>query len=168
MATATYDLIASTTLGADAATIAFSSIPFTYTDLTVIAFLRQTSGFSASSMSVILNSDSGTNYSFTRIYGDGSTAGSTTTTNASSISLIQVAGVAGVYSMHRFNFFNYAGNTYKAYLEETSCDLNGTAAVNVERRAGLWRSTSAINAITFSFANFAANSSVNIYGIKAA
>jgi len=59
---ATYEPIATTTLGSAAATITFSSIPATYTDL-VIVF----AGTATANLNPLMsfNSDSGTNYSTT-------------------------------------------------------------------------------------------------------
>jgi hypothetical protein len=67
----TYEPIATTTLGTAAASITFSSIPATYTDLRLVVVAK---AVSASTLDVRFNNDSGTNYSKTEISGDGSSA----------------------------------------------------------------------------------------------
>jgi len=70
----TYTPIATNTLGSDTATVTFSSISASYTDLVLII-----NGGTASTGNfyVRFNSDTGSNYSYTALYGTGSAAGST-------------------------------------------------------------------------------------------
>ena len=69
---ATYEPIASTTLGTAAADITFSSIPGTYTDLVLVLY----GGFAtaASDLYTQFNSDTGTNYSNSDLRGNGTAA----------------------------------------------------------------------------------------------
>jgi len=83
--TSTEVVIASQTLGSTAATINFTSIPATYTDLRVVISGIQSSNYLAPTM--ILNSDSGTNYSNTKIKGNGSAASSSRNTNSNRLGL---------------------------------------------------------------------------------
>mgnify|MGYP006301342273 FL=1 len=67
-------------------------------------------------------------------------------------------------SLVTVDIFSYAGSTYKTCLCTESMDRNGVGTVN--RRVGLWRSTSAINTITFSQAdNWNVGSTFTLYGI---
>ena len=71
--TATYDPIATTTLGSAASTITFSSIPNTFTDLRLVLFgvtLNATGTYNQ----IRFNNDTGTNYSWTQLLGNGSAA----------------------------------------------------------------------------------------------
>jgi hypothetical protein len=70
----TYEAIATQTLGSAAASVTFSSIPGTYTDLVVVIAGTLTTG--SDNVSFQLNGDSGANYSVTVLTGDGSTASS--------------------------------------------------------------------------------------------
>ena len=79
----TYEPIATTTLGSTAATITFSSIPATYTDLR-IALVGSLSG-GGNYGNLRFNSDSGSNYSVTILRGNGSAASSARQSNATEI-----------------------------------------------------------------------------------
>ncbi len=171
MATATYEPIATTTLGSDAASYTFSSIPSTYTDLVLIVNMQSTySGDSGNGARIQFNSDTGSNYSNTNLRGNGSSA---TSYRQSSNTYIQIGllpssggGTAsGTLGVGIANIMNYANTTtYKTVLGRT----NSTSST-VEASAGLWRSTSAINSITyFGDGNIKAGSSLTLYGIKAA
>ena len=77
---ATYTPIATTTLGSAAASYTFSSIPSTYTDLILIASgLVSTNGYD---FDIRVNGDTATNYSYTALGGNGSSAASYRNSNA--------------------------------------------------------------------------------------
>jgi len=162
----TYESIATTTLSSAAANITFSSIPSTYTDLRlVIAGGFGTAGGGGNATIVRFNSDTGSNYSATFIYGDGSTAASFRSTSVTSIG-IGLSNSTQV-QLSTMDIFSYAGSTYKTALAEWSGDTNGSG--QVRRNVGLWRSTSAITTILINNAdNFASGTTATLYGIKAA
>jgi hypothetical protein len=160
----TYDKIATTTLGSTAATITFSSISSAYTDLRLVVV--GTSNFTHTT-GMQFNGDTGTNYSETRLEGDGATATSGSNT---SISYLRFYGFTTTPTMFTVDFFSYAGSTYKTSLATTSADLNGSG--NVRQYAQLWRSTSAINSISFgpgvsgaSGTTYAIGTTATLYGI---
>jgi hypothetical protein len=70
----TYEPIATTTLGSAAADVTFTSISGTYTDLVLVAVTQI--GSSGDYLGVQFNSDTGTNYSRTRLSGNGTSASS--------------------------------------------------------------------------------------------
>lgn len=160
---ATYDSIATTTLGSAAATIDFNSIPGSYTDLRLI--LVMTASTSAQNLNIRYNSDSATNYSLTRLSGEGSAASSGRTGNQAQL----YGGPAGTYTttpqFYAFDIFSYAGSTNKTTLWQASEDNNGSGWVDV--RVGLWRNTTAINSINLflSGGNFNAGTTATLYGI---
>jgi hypothetical protein len=159
----TYEPIATTTLGTAASTITFSSIPATYTDLRIVFI-----GTSASFANPLLrfNSDTGSNYSQTSLYGNGSSAVSARTTSQTSIT-IPVYGMDPTNpNLYAIDVFSYAGSTNKTCLISTSEDDNGAGRVG--NQVGLWRNTSAINTIliTGSGTNFDIGTTATLYGIK--
>ena len=164
MATATYIPIATQTLGSAAASITFSSIPGTYTDLRLV--LTCTTSV-ADSVIVQYNADTATNYSTTLLAGSGSAATSTYTTSATSIRLHNVAQTStSVPTTFSLDVFSYAGATNKTALATSATDTNG--AGSVELTCGLWRSTSAITQVTLKLLggnNFAIGSIATIWGI---
>lgn len=163
---ATYEPIATSTLGT-AGFFTFSSIPSTYTDLRLVL----AGGGDAGTVGVRIqfNSDTGFNYSSTRINGDGTTAtsgrGSTQDNmNSGQFDFGDASTTPGVFIL---DIFSYAGSTNKTALATISGDRNG--AGNVGRYVGLWRSTSAINTIyIYGGRNFAIGTRATLYGIKAA
>lgn len=157
----TYTPIATTTLGSAATSYTFSSIPSTYTDLIVVV---NASTSADNSIGMQFNSDTGTNYSRTRVYGDGTTASSTRSSNDTELRFS--AGNSNsqpcIWIHHIMNYANTT--TYKTALTRSTQDMP-------EANVGLWRSTSAINSIkilTISGANFIVGSTFTLYGIAAA
>lgn len=165
---ATYEPIATSTLASAAASIDFSSIPSTYTDLRIVWTARTaTSDFPI----LRINSDTGTNYSYTILYGNGTTAASTRGSSTATCYLgadVAMPTAASTFCLVTIDFFNYAGSTNKTFLSVYADDRNGSGEVN--RTVGLWRSTSAINAISLrtTGVQLAAGSTATLYGIKAA
>lgn len=157
--------IASITLSAAASSVTFVNIPQTYTDLVLVANITGVSA--ATDPWIRINSDTGTNYSWTWLAGNGSTAqsersgGTDTKLYYSAISAIQ-NNVQNVI----WNFNNYSNTTtYKTVLwRESDAGTETTATV------GLWRSTSAITAIEISLDSsrtYSSGSTFNLYGIDA-
>ena len=165
MATATYTPIATQTLGSAAASITFSSIPGTYTDLWLV--FTGTTATAGGGMSLLFNGDTGTNYSITALYGTGASAasGNTTSTpqlNCSKFSAITTTPPATL----GIDIFSYAGATNKTALITQANDQNG--AGDVELVVGLWRSTAAITSITIrdaSLQNLATGTIATLWGI---
>jgi hypothetical protein len=160
----TYEPIATTTLGSAAASITFSSIAGTYTDLRlVLAGGFGTAGGGGNATIVRFNSDTGTNYSSTFLYGDGTTAASFRSTNVTSIG-ISLSNSTQV-QMSTMDIFSYAGSTNKTALVEWSGDTNGSG--QVRRNVGLWRNTAAITTILINNTDqFAIGTTATLYGIK--
>jgi hypothetical protein len=165
---ATYTPIASITLGAAAASVTFSSIPSTYTDLVIV------SNFGSDSSSnyapyVRFNSDTGTNYSHTFLYGTGSAAASARQSSATAIFTGNWGGAIGTSSIptNIMHIMNYANTT----TNKTILGRNNSADVEVTLSAGLWRNTAAITSIELSnylTAKFTTGSTFNLYGILGA
>lgn len=159
---ATYEPIATQTLGSAVASITFSSIPSTYTDLIIIGNYVCISN----RLSMIrVNGDTGSNYSVTYMGGNGSSGFSGQTSNDTVIYGPNNNNVAATGIIQINNYSNTS--TYKTIL------TNGGAAQspgNVGASVGTWRSTAAINSVTW-FPNgddWAVGSTFTIYGIKAA
>jgi len=153
----TYEPIASTTLGASAASHEFTSIPGTFTDLVVIGtpIINVTQ-----EPAIRFNSDSGNNYSRTYLRGNGTTASSGRGSNTSWL-LPNANGIQ--FILYIMSYANT--NVFKTSLAQ---DFDSTV---VERSVHLWRSTSAITSIWIGgdrAGSWAAGSTFSLYGIKAA
>jgi hypothetical protein len=161
----TYTPIATTTLGSDTATITFSSIPSTYTDLRIIF---NGANDNSTNPQFIVNGDSGANYSDTWLGGSGSAAASGRQT---STNYVLWGGMDTNLSTATLDFMNYSNTTtYKTMLIRSSAASN-TGGQAVSAWVGLWRSTAAINSITLqnnSTYKYKAGSTATLYGIAAA
>ena len=153
---ATYEPIATNTLSSTQTTVTFSSIPSTYTDLVyVIAGTSNT----LSTIDVQFNSDTATNYSRTRLSGDGTTA---TSARSTSVSAIPTGLIDTTQSVTIINIMNYSNTTtYKTIIAR-----GNAAASQVATNVGLWRSTAAISSVTFSGLTFQIGTTFTLYGIK--
>ena len=168
----TYRPIETQTLGSAAATVTFSSILSTYTDLVLVANIQVNTG---GGPIVTFNADTGSNYSVTRLWGAGSSASSNRSSSQTGIDIGADAAAsitADIYTPYIFNIMNYSNSTtYKTSLltlRTATGGYGGTGEVN--QSVGLWRNTNAINSITLTAAysrNFQSGSSFTLYGIKA-
>ena len=168
----TYVALATQTLGSAASSVTFSSISGAYTDL-ILQVNNQMSG--ASGFKIRFNSDSGSNYSQTQLAGYGTAAASGRITNASSIYNNLVYGdstTANVFTPQIIQIQNYSNSTtYKTTLWRYGSTTGAGGNGDVTAIVGMWRSTSAINAIEISAwnaVNFVAGSTFSLYGIASA
>ena len=155
---ATYTPIATTTLGSAQTSYTFSSIPSTYTDLVLVISVL---GNGPQYARYRFNGDTGTNYSFTGVSGDGSSASSGRASSAAGLNL----GLNNANAINILNVLNYSNTTtYKTCLA-----TRRDASFGVDQYVGLWRSTAAINSIEFySPNNFNAGTTLTLYGIASA
>ena len=164
---ATYEKIATTTLGSANATVSFTSIGSGYTDLRLVLVGTVTTGGGFGHLR--FNSDSATNYSFTNVYGDGTSAASSRQTSVNSIKILDNITGGGTSSTIPFlteiDIFSYAGSTNKTAMQRFSGDKNGSG-ITISL-VGLWRSTSAITevSITSSDSTFKIGTTATLYGI---
>jgi hypothetical protein len=153
----TYEPIATQTVSGTPTTVTFSSIPQTYTDIHYVIYTPTIAGVNTNAN---FNGDTGTNYSWMQLYGDGSAAGSFRGNNQA----YMLAGVSDGISAIQGDIMNYTNTTtYKTLLTR-----GGGGRRYVESDINLWRSTAAITSINFVAANWSDGSVITIYGIKAA
>ena len=166
----TYTLIASSTVGAGgAATITFSSIPSTYTDLVIKLSARNSAaaGSNWAWVGVRLNGST-SSYTWRQLYGNGSGTGSG---NGSADPLAgyatDAAVTANTFSNSETYIPNYASSNYKSMSNDAVTENNATSAIN-SFFATLWSNTSAVSSITLALetGNFAQYSTAYLYGIK--
>ena len=154
----TYEKIATTTTGGGETTVTLSSIPATYTDLVLVV---GGSNSANTDLRMRYNGDTGSNYSVTAVYGDGSSAASLRESNQTSF-----YGAFAANSNVITNIQNYSNTTtYKTAITRTN--LPGAYVFSIVQ---LWRSTAAINSVTLFVTTGSYNAGVvfTLYGIKAA
>jgi hypothetical protein len=165
----TYEPIATTTLSSAAATVTFSSISGSYTDLVLV--MSAFGSVSGADIRVQVNSDTASNYSLTRLVGY-TTAFSNRASNATYWQITNSVGIGSSSSdptADVIQFMNYSNTTTNKTIlvrhNQPQSSLMETAA-----QVGLYRSTSAITSITFSLSsgNYSSGSTFTLYGIKAA
>ena len=160
----TMTLIQTKTLGAAAASIEFTSIPQTFTDLVALCSLRGTESLGTITFEIRPNSVS-TDLSSRTLQGDGSSASSFTQT------LIGPLAPAGTSTANTFGSTivyipNYSGSTNKSFSIDNVTENNATTA-GQRITAGLWSNTSAITSLQFTVTsnNIAIGSTISLYGI---
>jgi hypothetical protein len=158
--------IASNTITTNTASVTFSSIPATYDDLLVVAYMRTST---ASFPFLTLNNDTATNYSRTVLLGDGASASSSQGSNESNIIFSSTSATANLFVATQIHILNYANTSYnKTVLIRQAQDYNGSGQTQL--RVGLWRSTAAVNRIDLDGGvyDFTSGTVFALYGIKKA
>jgi hypothetical protein len=162
----TFTKIAAVTVGSGgAATIDFTSIPSTYTDLCLKVSARGTNASTTVEMLVSFNGVS-TNLSSKILYGTGAAAGSVAPSNiAGGISAAN--DTSSTFGNSEIYIPNYAGSTNKSVSFDSVSENNATTAYQY-LTAGLWNNTAAITSVTLTPAasSFAQYSTATLYGIK--
>ena len=167
---ATYEPIATITTSGSATNATFSSISGSYTDL-IIIFSGTVSNSSYSFM-VRFNGDTGSNYSFTNIEGNGTTAISNRLASTDKIYFsYNNVTIGSSTSSQIVNVMNYANTTtYKTAIGRVDTAVNSSGYAGTTAGVGLWRNTAAITSIslTVPVGNITNGSTFTLYGIAAA
>jgi len=165
----TYSLIQAQTLTTSTASVTFSSIPATYTDLLLKVSVRTARAATNDALSIKLN-NSTSNYASRDCLNDNGGAGSYTdlfgvgyviNTQGNSTS-------ANTFSNQEIYIPNYAGSNYKSFSSESVVENNATDT-RVEMMASLWSDVSAVTSIviaSYTSNNLLQYSSFYLYGIK--
>ena len=164
----TYTPISSITLSANTATITFSGIPQTYTDLILVAQAKSTtSGSSFNNYRIQFNGDTTSLYSDTFLSGNGTSATSTRDSGQTVIYAGILPQTSASAEVSIFHFMNYSNTTTN---KTVLCrgNMGGTSG-GVNATVGLWRSTAAITRIDLfmSSADITSGSTFTLYGIGA-
>jgi hypothetical protein len=168
----TYELISSNVLGTAAATVTFSSIPATYTDLVVRGSVRSNRAAVIDIGRVRLNGlDTGI-YSYTVLQSDG-TATSYRDSGANRVEQYNFNGdtsTSNTFTSYEIYIPNYLSTTQKPLSLFTAQETNSatTGDITVSAEAALANLTSAVTSITLglNFGSYVSGSSFYLYGIK--
>jgi hypothetical protein len=162
-------LIESKTLGTDAASIEFTSIPQDGTDLVVLASLRSARAVSHDDLVFRFNGDTGSNYTSRQLYGSGSgrdtSAGTSTAANLGPVTA--ATSTSNTFGNQLLYIPNYTGSTTKSGRVDSVGENNGTEAYQFII-ATLWNNTAAITSLIVysgAAANLAAGSTISLYKI---
>lgn len=160
-------LIQTVTVGSGgAASIDFTSIPGTYTDLMIVMSARNTNAV-ASYYSVIKFNGSATSFTNRSLGGNGSSAYSFTTPGNFAGEMSGASATSNTFGNGTIYIPNYAGSSNKSFSIDAVSENNGTTAQQ-DIGAGLWSNTAAITSITLTpdgGYNYAQYSTASLYGI---
>ena len=164
-----FESIATVTVGSGgSSTIDFTSIPSTYTHLQIRSIGKVT-GTGDAQIFIRFNSDTGSNYSYHQVFGEGSSALADGTANTNS-------GWTTYWSPNQFgpsvtDILDYANtNKYKTVRTLGGFDNNTVNGLILFRSAS-WRNTNAISSISIfpdGSRNFVQYSHFALYGCKSA
>jgi hypothetical protein len=166
-------LIQRTTLASNTATVTFSSIPSIYKSLQLRYLGRSTTTGTGvgDNLFINLNSDTGANYTYHQLLGDGATASATGATAQTRLNvqnaLPRNSVTSSVFGVGIFDLQDYASTTKnKTSRMLYGTDVNGTEG-KVYLSSGLWLSTSAVTSITLApqSNSFLAGSTFALYGM---
>lgn len=164
-----YESIQTVTVGAGGqSSISFTVIPATYKHLQIRTIAKSTGAPSQGDLT--FNSDTGSNYAWHQLYGNGTAAGADNSINRANIvgaaSLVN-SSISNVFSASIIDILDYADtNKFKTVRHLVGQDENGSGVISLN--SGLWRSTSAVTTITITARSnsIAQYSSFALYGIK--
>jgi len=168
-----YDALATITVpSGGAATISFTGIPSTYKHLQLRGIGRSDLSGSGNNIGMYMqfNSDSGSNYNWHELYGNGSAAyayGQGDTGMNVNPHSPRAGDTASSFAGNVVDILDYANTSkYKTTRALAGNDTNGGGFMHLT--SGLWRNTAAITAITLTLesSNFAQYSSFALYGIR--
>lgn len=165
----TFTKIASVSVGSGgAASMDFTSIPATYTDLCVKLSGRSArAGQQVDNLFITFNSTT-TNFTMRALAGNGTSPSSTNyAIRYASFSVDAAGSTASTFSNHEIYIPNYTSANYKSYSADSVSENNATDAQS-DLVAGLWSNTAAITSISLlpEVSTWVQYSTATLYGIK--
>lgn len=165
----TFTLIEAKTLASSTASVTFSSIPQTYTDLKMLVSVRtDRSGQDNDALYISINSNT-SNLNSKLVEGIGSGAPSSYSASGT-IKIFPTVGstaTANTFGNGEIYFPNYTISQYKSFIGDGVSENNATQAI-AGFSANLWSDNAAITSLTFTSigTNFVQYSTFYLYGIK--
>ena len=175
---AVIEAIATQYLEADAASVTFSGIPATYEHLQLRINSKSDRAYQWDPLDVVLNSDTGANYSYHKMEGAGSATaagGSTGLTAVLTIWGTTGSPSAASYGTTVMDILDYANTNKNTTIQCLNGSLGYTTAgvfsPGVSMTSGLWASTAAVTSIAITVrngTNFVRGSEFTLYGLNSA
>lgn len=164
-----FESIATVTAAGGETSLSFTSIPSTYKSLQIRGIGRDTAA--SSNMRVQFNSDTGANYTYHWLTGDGSAASATGSTGSNFMIIASYPGsaaTANIFTTTLIDIVDYASTTKNKTLRALSgCDSNATGVSQIRLMSGGWFNTSAITSIQILIpVSAVAGTTFALYGIK--
>jgi hypothetical protein len=141
-------------------TVIFNNIPQVYQDLMLVMYGTSTTGISTS----VNNDGLASNFSYTRLYGNGSAASSDRTTSGD-FAFGSWGGGSGTPLFIISHVLNYANTTtYKTSLNRLADDRNGSGYTAMS--VALHKSTNAITSYSVAFTLTSSTGIAALYGVR--
>jgi hypothetical protein len=168
----TYTLISSNVLTSSAASVTFSSIPATYTDL-VLRISARTDFADWYENTLVTFNGTSSGYSSTFLRAFGSTVGNGRTSSTTTLNpayTTSATATSNTFSSAEYYIPSYTVSQNKPISITNAAENNSTTQAANNATAGLWSNTAAITSIklenAFGPGNFVSGSSFYLYGIK--
>jgi hypothetical protein len=162
----TFELIASYSATGSVASIDFTSIPSTYTDLCILLSTRSDRNVGSATICSIEFNGSTTGYTGRNLGGTGAAAYSDSNTTGEIGYTSQANLTASTFGNFAIYIPNYASANYKSFSSDYVSENNATGAYS-GLIAGLWSNTAAITSFKIKSAfNFVQYSTAYLYGVK--
>lgn len=175
IATGSFESIATATGTGSADTITFSSIPSTFQHLQIRGITRNTTSGIRADFGVRLNGDTGNNYAYHIVTGNGSSASAfgTGSSNNMFVGWTPASSVSSdIVGATIIDILDYTSTIkYKTIRTISGSDFNlGTTDSAIRLSSGLWMNTSAISSVTLRapFGSWGTKTTFALYGIKGA
>jgi hypothetical protein len=165
-----YDALATVTVpSGGAATVTFAGIPTGYKHLQIRGISRSSGAYSYDQTNMQFNGDTGSNYSWHQLNGNGSSTtsnGGTSTTFMRIVDQTAANNNANAFGGFVIDVLDYANvNKNKTVRSLWGYEDNSSGTVGI--RSGNWRSTSAVTSITFTCSdNWVQYTQFALFGVK--
>jgi len=167
MPSPTYVAIAKQVLTGTQASVTFSAIPATYTDLMILCSVRTDRASTVDYTKIRFNGATvDTNLHSIVLYSDGATV---TSTASILVGRVDAANnTANTFTNMEIYIPNYAGSTTKPVSSTSTSEDNSTTNAYAQITATLFNDTTAISSITLlnTVGSFVSGSRFDLYGIK--
>jgi hypothetical protein len=168
-----YDLLETTVLGSAAASVTFSSLDSysNYKHLQIrLAAQSSRTAFDIDEVDLTFNSDTGANYAYHNLYGEGSSVLSGGAYSVNSIAIGQVSTSltsANAFSSNVIDILDFNSSSKNTTVRSLS-GMIGTTRYRARLSSGVWLNTASVTSIRLlcGSANFVAGSRFSLYGIK--
>jgi hypothetical protein len=155
-------------LSSNTASVAFTSIPQTYTDLLFRIAAKSTGNRTATGVTLAFNGST-SNFITIRLYGTGTTNGVYSAGNFAVAAVGTQTAADNLFSNGDIYISNYTSSNIKPFSTDNVTE-NAAADAIQDLVAGVWNQTPAVTSVTFTTDTggevFVANSTFYLYGIK--
>jgi hypothetical protein len=167
-----FESIATITGNGSASTFTFSSIPSGYTHLQIRLIARGVRAFTTEQFAIRFNGDTGNNYAYHKLVGDGVSliASATTSTNIIyPFAFPAATATANCFTAGIIDIYDFAStNKTKTIRALGGYDIGSGSPSEDNVSSGFWNNTAAITSVTVrSNGAFTTTSQFALYGIKA-